>query len=701
MNEKQIEKQIENKIEKIKHPLQERMNRLFQAGFFLFLFFGLLAGCATPGLGTDPSSDDTDLELLDQEAREAQLLADQSLDPEVEQQLQEFISVLDGSEFILAEDGNLYLMVTTGHPGSPRLSQLVDHESSLFGLRADLDLIQDLGGQQLDLQIQGTLLPSGLSGSQETGWLWRVTLDEILGIGIFPDYPTALSITFYLPGNSVTQATRVSEMTLFDVPIQWEVVPLIIPQIFLGLSFDQLPEELNSETPVALVLFPQLYGYEQLTQADFQTGALRLYNPQDPGFLELALNLGGSFHLRRRNPSGFFFPSSEPSTWFPIPGQRTRETGFGTTLPTRAMVLPSTVFRSARVLGAESYEFLAGGEMLFQTSFPPIQRNEEPVFSLPGQSSVVFTALRGSRPLLEVSYTLTLGPNLPRTIPVDTSGFLGQVMEFPLTNQEFLPLVQYLINLGHLELRQPGTLEGSNLVDAQSGIKLLGIGSLDFGNQFGLELQDSILGIRPDRENHPLIGLSWIGAGRIAWVMSVLSGMDQRVLPPRVTGLVDDRSGVWRLPLENEWISFSQTRVGFRPAQATVNYFRSFDPYEDPNPPHTRQGGPTNPIRTFPPDSIYGLFSTRGNVWEWVQDVVPLSEIPELATGTLDQQLVYRRVLGGAWNTPLSGFGPRGLDVPRGRFPENHTSWSLGVRFVISEDQPQEESQDQSDELVP
>jgi hypothetical protein len=665
---------------------QTMSNRVIKPIMLVVLLVAILGGCTTPLTRIDGSSQEIDLESLSQEALEAQLLSQETLDPEVLNLLNQFISTLDGSEFILAEDGNLYLIISSGHEGADILTQLINQDSSLFGLQVEVELDQSLGGQSLSLQFPGLFLPSLLTGTRETGWLWQLTQEETSGTGIFPDYPSSLTANLSLPGDIQNSTKIVHQGVLFDVSFQWEVVPLIIPEIFRREPFYQLPKELYSEAPVAALLLPQLYGYERFSQSDFSSAALRLYTPQDSGFLDLVLSLGGSFHLRRQNHNGFFFPDQGQSSWFPISIQRTQDRGFGTTLPRRASVLPTTIFRSAPVLGAESYELLAGGEILFQTSVPTIQRNNEPVFALPGQSSLVFTALRGTRPLLEVSYTLTLGPNLPRTLPVNSPGFVGQVMEFPLTNQEFLPLIQYLMELGHVEIHQLASLQGSNLVDAQSGIRLLGVGSLDFGNQFGLELQGGALSIRPDRGNHPMIGLSWIGAGRIAWVMAILSGMDQRVLPPRVTGLIDDSPGIWRLPLEDEWVSFSQTRVGFRPTQTTVNYFRSFDPYEDPNPPHTRQGGPTNPIRTFPPDSIFGLYSTRGNVWEWVQDVIPLSEIPELATGELDQRLVYRRVLGGAWNTPLSGFGPRGLDIPRGRFPENHTSWSLGVRFVISDE---------------
>jgi formylglycine-generating enzyme required for sulfatase activity len=67
----------------------------------------------------------------------------------------------------------------------------------------------------------------------------------------------------------------------------------------------------------------------------------------------------------------------------------------------------------------------------------------------------------------------------------------------------------------------------------------------------------------------------------------------------------------------------------------------------------------TAPVGSFPPNA-FGLYDTRGNVWEWVEDCWRNSYPAERSdTGAVDEPDCQRRVLrGGAWNYPTDGTRP-------------------------------------------
>ncbi len=549
---------------------------------------------------------------------------------------------------------------------------------------------QTIGGQEFQLQGIWNLDVSALIvQNQYVTWPLRLAQVHSADRGAFiqgflPDFPGQLSGSLYLSG--IDQEIHDLNKQEIQLSTSWqeEIQPLIVPLAFQGSPVGELPEPFQIHSDRFLTFFlPGAYGYSRVTSESLDEGMVRLHTPQDRDFFQNFLRTPGALHLRAPDSSGFFLPTDPASAWYLIDGQRTASTGYGTTLPLRAKILWETPLASVPVLGADRYEVLSGGNVLFGDSFrvEPVQRSEQPFFSQPGFDSAVFSALRGGRVLLEVAYEFELFNELPPMIEVETQNFSGRVMEFSLTNRQAVPLLEHLISQDHGRIVQ--TANRLDLIDTLNGTRLAGFGSLDYGNQFGLVFENNRIMIRGERADHPIVGVSWIGTGRLAWVLSVLQGKEERILPPRITGVFDEEDNRWRLPSSQEWAGFSQTRAGFRPARETVNYFRSFDPFEDPNPPHTREGGPTNPAATFGPDSIFGLYGTRGNVWEWTQDLVAGREIPEIATGPLDGQRVYRRVLGGAWNTPLSSFGPRGLEVPQGWFAEDQTSWSIGIRYVI------------------
>jgi len=620
----------------------------------------LLFSCATP-----PS---TDLEI----DTEASVVEDSAsweapLDEGSAEVTKDFLQTLSTKDFVVDEEGVPYLLVPAGHRGSVFLS----NPESIRAL-IHVQYTQHLGEQSLSLTHVYGLDGQNFVGAAEEGWIGRLEiLESKPSPGILPDVQTLLTIEARVVGQTELQWSQEDHHTLLEtLSMEWNFEPLIIPDEFETLSLNDLPVPLGTTGPGLFVLFPDIVPYQEFGTRDLEDGAIRFYGPDEQA-LPILGSFGGGFYTRSRSSQGFFLPNPAQGAWFPIPEQKVLQSGFGTSLPLNGRVLPETLFRSAPVLGADRYEFLSGGVEIFPLQSDSVQRSSEPTFQLPGHSSVVFSALANGRPLIEVSYTLELFTNFPRFIPLDSPGFQGQVMEFPLTNSELAGMASILID--------HDLLGGSDLfVDPLSSSVLLGLGDLDFGQQFGIVL-DPGSGLSPvaDRENHPAVGVSWHGAKTLGWLLSNLRGMTQRVFP---SPYFED-SG-FRLPTEAQWLSFSETRAGFRPSRETVNYFRSFDPFEDPNPPHTRMGGPTSPRGTFPPDSIYGLYDTRGNVWEWTLDTVPEDELPTLATGEVDQTLVYRRVMGGAWNTTLATFGPRGLEVPRGRFAQDHMSWSIGVRFI-------------------
>jgi formylglycine-generating enzyme required for sulfatase activity len=259
---------------------------------------------------------------------------------------------------------------------------------------------------------------------------------------------------------------------------------------------------------------------------------------------------------------------------------------------------------------------------------------------------------------------------------------------YELTNSQAAVLINWAVENGHAEIRETGVYE------TYFGKPLLGLGVMNYGTQFGLTGEPDRVVPVPDREDHPAVGITWYGAAAICNILSINSGYDP------VYSIEDwswnKSAGGYRLPTEAEWEYAARngsSRLfpwGNYPSPRTANYYRSFDRWEDPAEPYTRNGGPTAPAGSFPNASRFGIFDLFGNVWEWCWDLYDPGAYSENADGVSDPAgprepppLVnipgtegLRVTRSCAWNTPSADF----RSTNRGRYKPEGMSFSTGMR---------------------
>jgi formylglycine-generating enzyme required for sulfatase activity len=278
-----------------------------------------------------------------------------------------------------------------------------------------------------------------------------------------------------------------------------------------------------------------------------------------------------------------------------------------------------------------------------------------------------------------------------------------EMTRYPVTNRVVAALVELEMAAGRMEIA-----DGRVLTVAESPRTLIGLDTLDFGTQFGLEIVDGRLAVRDGYDAHPAVGLTWYGALAVANALSLLEARDPVYeglsSSPEEIVIHRDRDG-YRLPTEAEWAATAAGRRIVAGAEVTlseerqlssidlrgINHLRSGDRWEDPRPPYTRNGGPTSPVGAVGPSSPVGISDLLGNVWEWTEDWYDPQWYRRVTAGTVESPWrgpeeptpdVYGRVLrtvrGTAWNTPREEVRPGN----RGGFAPEATSHSIGVRLV-------------------
>ena len=268
----------------------------------------------------------------------------------------------------------------------------------------------------------------------------------------------------------------------------------------------------------------------------------------------------------------------------------------------------------------------------------------------------------------------------------------------PITNRDFVTIVDYALDRGLVTIDSQAVWSAGDEPRA-----LVGLGRMDYGEQFGLRLADGRVEVVPGYERHPAIGISWHGATAVADLLSYVEGYSP-----------GGEARAYRLPTEAEWEYAARgttgriTPWGGSLSGSVANYYRSFDPFEDVNEPFTGNSGPTNPVgffdgsvrngfQTASDASPFGVRDMVGNAWEWCHDRYgpgyyasspdsdprgPNEADSEPSSGAIVLAVALdpnqRVVRGTAWNS-------REPDVRltnRGRYPELGRSYSIGVRLV-------------------
>ncbi len=259
---------------------------------------------------------------------------------------------------------------------------------------------------------------------------------------------------------------------------------------------------------------------------------------------------------------------------------------------------------------------------------------------------------------------------------------------YELTNRKTVRLLNWAVSNGHAEIREDG------VYDAYYGNPILGLGDMNYGNQFGIQRDGTRLAPVSGREEHPAVGITWYGAAAICNILSIHHGYTPAYSLENWEW--DKQSQGYRLPTEAEWEYAARNGSsllfpwGTVPSGRRANYYRSFDAWEDPAEPYTRNGGPTAPVGSFENASVFGIYDLFGNVWEWCWDLYdpnqytlseegvtdptgPESAPPLINIPGTEGMRISRSC---AWNTPANDF----RSTNRGRYKPEGKSFSMGMR---------------------
>ena len=202
--------------------------------------------------------------------------------------------------------------------------------------------------------------------------------------------------------------------------------------------------------------------------------------------------------------------------------------------------------------------------------------------------------------------------------------------------------------------------------------------------------------ITADKEDHPMLQVSWYGAAAYANWRSAQDGRD--LCYNLSTWECDFDANGYRLPTEAEWEyacrggehePYYRYPWGDDLDGSMANYWMSGDPYETGDQPWTTPVGYYDGGQTPPGSDMangYGLYDVVGNVWEWCNDWYgetyydssPYDNPQGPASGT------DRVVRGNCW-----GAGPsQARCADRGAAPPNTRYFNDGFRLALAGEQP-------------
>ncbi|MDR2589252.1 MAG: formylglycine-generating enzyme family protein [Spirochaetales bacterium] len=271
-----------------------------------------------------------------------------------------------------------------------------------------------------------------------------------------------------------------------------------------------------------------------------------------------------------------------------------------------------------------------------------------------------------------------------------TQGYEMAVYE--MTNSFLAEILNRVFPGGEIYVR-------GGVVYGRDALPYLGLGELNYGFQFGIELagkegEERFVPLQGKAE-HPSVGLSWYGAAFVCDVLSRMYGYRPAYGSISSGSTANREAGGFRLPSEAEWEYAARGDSGqLYPARAgrlegrAANFLHSGGPFDTRAEAPSASGGPTTPsgfyngsetrgYKTLNAVSAFGLYDMLGNVWEWCDDFFVDEAEEETGRG---EERRFRSCRGGAWNTPAREVS----FACRGRYKIEGLSYSLGMRLCRS-----------------